>query len=80
MFGLLLEQLRADDVRTLRQVFVGGEALLVSTIEKWFHLMPDVALHDVYGPTETTVDVTALHCTPEVFKGVKPLGKPLTNV
>ncbi|WP_397324916.1 amino acid adenylation domain-containing protein [Pantoea agglomerans] len=63
---------------SLRRVFVGGEALQASTIER-FNSVLGVPLINLYGPTETTIDTTfACYCG-DVGEVVS-IGEPIDGV
>ncbi len=59
MFRLFLELFgenkNVDKLKTLKWIFVGGEAVTPDIIEKFFCLGLDVKLENVYGPTECTM-------------------------
>jgi non-ribosomal peptide synthetase-like protein len=57
----------ADDVATLRQLVISGEACPSELVERWAR--PGRLILNVYGPTEATVNATAKVCIP---------GKPIT--
>jgi non-ribosomal peptide synthetase-like protein len=56
-----------DDIATLRQLVVSGEACPPELVARWAR--PGRLLLNVYGPTEATVNTTAKICEP---------GKPIT--
>ncbi|MFC4374989.1 amino acid adenylation domain-containing protein [Nocardia halotolerans] len=74
---MLLDAAPADALRTIRAVWVGGEALPTATIER-FTAATSGRLHNLYGPTEATVSITAADVT-EVGAGVVPIGLPHWN-
>ncbi|WP_405484817.1 amino acid adenylation domain-containing protein [Nocardia sp. NBC_00511] len=57
MLALLARSARADQLRSLRAVFVIGEALAPDTARAFAQLCP-AALHNLYGPTEAAVSIT----------------------
>jgi non-ribosomal peptide synthetase-like protein len=61
-----------QDVASLRQLVVSGEACPVDLVNRWSR--PGLEMLNVYGPTETTVNTTAA-----VLKRGKPvcIGRPL---
>jgi len=71
------------DVRDLRQVNVGGEALAPSAINAWRSSgLGHVKLLNTYGPTEATVTASVLDCSPYVAGDKKlpvhmGIGRPL---
>ncbi len=71
-----------NKLKSLRKVFVSGEALHVKQVERFrnsLHLKYGTRLINLYGPTEATVDVTHLDCTamPEMEKVT--IGRPIDN-
>jgi amino acid adenylation domain-containing protein len=70
-------------LKTLRQVFASGEALLPNQVNAFGKLLTeknDTQLINLYGPTEATVDVTHYLCTNrgEKLRRV-PIGRPIDN-
>lgn len=53
-----------DDVATLRQLVVSGEACPPELVARWAR--PGRLILNVYGPTEATVNTTAKICKPDV--------------
>ncbi|HLM55240.1 MAG TPA: amino acid adenylation domain-containing protein [Pyrinomonadaceae bacterium] len=54
-YKLLLEQARAEQLRSLRVVHVAAEAVPPKLVEGHFRLIPEAQLVNIYGPTEITV-------------------------
>jgi D-alanine--poly(phosphoribitol) ligase subunit 1 len=52
----LMRYLDRIEFPSVRWSIFGGEALLVSLIEKWQNCVPNAEIQNVYGPTETTVN------------------------
>eukprot|EP01127_Copromyxa_protea_P010003 TRINITY_DN2405_c0_g1_i3.p1 TRINITY_DN2405_c0_g1~~TRINITY_DN2405_c0_g1_i3.p1 ORF type:complete len:4081 (-),score=672.67 TRINITY_DN2405_c0_g1_i3:3059-15301(-) len=69
-------------LRSLKKVFVSGEALSLDLNQKFFEFFPEhTELHNLYGPTEATIDVSHFKCSPD-NRGIKssvPIGKPVWN-
>ncbi|MFE3262497.1 non-ribosomal peptide synthase/polyketide synthase, partial [Nocardia sp. NPDC059229] len=65
-------------LRTLRQVYVIGEALPAETVRA-FGAVSDAELHNLYGPTEAAVSITHRDVTGEVERIIMPIGRPETN-
>ena len=65
---------------SVRYVFLSGEVLTASLIERFYKLYDynKVTLHNLYGPTECAVDVTYYDCAPDDADPV-PIGKPIYN-
>ncbi|MCZ4076318.1 non-ribosomal peptide synthase/polyketide synthase [Rhodococcus sp. H36-A4] len=67
-----------DACRSLRLLFVGGEAFTPSAVARVRRVFPGAELHDLYGPAETAVDVT-FHAVTDVDTETVPIGVPLWN-
>jgi len=72
-----------EKLKTLRYVFVSGEALTAELSAKFQRIISNkvnTCLHNLYGPTEAAVDVTWQPCTPhnEALTQI-PIGKPVYN-
>nr|WP_309138616.1 non-ribosomal peptide synthetase [Nocardia cyriacigeorgica] len=65
-------------LRSLRTVFVIGEALPAETVRA-FGAVSRAALHNLYGPTEAAVSITYREVTGEVDRTVMPIGNPEWN-
>ena len=63
-------------LRSLRKLFLGGEALPVALARGLREALP-AEIHNMYGPTETTVWSTT-HAVTEVGDAV-PIGQPIAN-
>ncbi|MFI2710530.1 amino acid adenylation domain-containing protein [Micromonospora sp. NPDC018662] len=79
MLGLFLRDPGAGACDTVRYVFASGEALPVSTMRRFFDVLPGAELHNLYGPTETAIDVTHWRCRPDWAEATVPIGRPITN-
>lgn len=59
MFSLFLElfneKKNIDKLKSLKWIFVGGEAITPDVVERFFKLNLDIRLENVYGPTECTM-------------------------
>ncbi|WP_153275381.1 non-ribosomal peptide synthetase [Rhodococcus sp. P1Y] len=75
VFGSLA---RAEQIRSLRDVFVIGEALPLETVED-FRKISDARIHNLYGPTEAAVSVTSWEASVD-DRGSVPIGLPEWNV
>ena len=85
VFGLFLNYLEThqDELykfNSVRYVFVSGEALTASLVQRFYALFSyeKVTLHNLYGPTECAVDVTYYDCKPDDIDPV-PIGEPIYN-
>jgi amino acid adenylation domain-containing protein len=65
--------------RSLRRVFVGGEAL-PAALARRFRARSGAELWNLYGPTETAVDATFHRCQDDDLpRGIVPIGRPIAN-
>ncbi|HYR07710.1 MAG TPA: amino acid adenylation domain-containing protein, partial [Longimicrobium sp.] len=69
---------RVDDLRGLRTLVAGGEALSVAHVRRALERLPEVRVVNGYGPTENSVFTTARRVRPEDLErpGI-PIGAPL---
>jgi amino acid adenylation domain-containing protein len=88
MLNVFLEYLDGKDDRVLeglasvRRVFVSGEALALSHVEKFNNTLGNktgARLTNLYGPTEATVDVSYYDCPTHNYLEKVPIGKPIHN-
>ncbi len=65
---------------SVRYVFLSGEALNASLVQRFYKLYDynKVTLHNLYGPAECAVDVTYYDCKPTDIDPL-PIGKPIYN-
>ena len=78
MLRAFLQEPTVADCRTLHRVFASGEALPPALCDRFFEVLPGVALDNLYGPTEAAVDVTHWAC--RAGAAVVPIGRPIDNV
>ena len=64
---------------SLRLVILGGEALPVDSVNRYFKSVTDVEMINSYGPTETTVAATGYHINASVPENVLPIGQANVN-
>ncbi len=71
---------RIEDLKNLRQILAGGEALSVRHVLKGLSELPDCRLINGYGPTECTTFSSTFTVTEaaELVNSV-PIGHPITN-
>jgi natural product biosynthesis luciferase-like monooxygenase protein len=74
--AMLQEEDARQNMASLRQLMVGGEALPHSLVDEVHNAM-DVVVHNMYGPTETTVWSTTAKI--EKGKAAITIGKPIAN-
>jgi amino acid adenylation domain-containing protein len=80
LLQVLLEDESFARCRSLRQVFVGGEAMPVELPARFFK-QSNAELYNLYGPTESTIDATCWKCGPQ--DGARrsvPIGRPVGNL
>jgi len=67
-------------LESLRWVFVSGEPLTATLVERWRRLVPGPAqVVNFYGPTETTM-IRCFYVVPsDVERGPQPVGRPLAD-
>ncbi|WP_371645150.1 amino acid adenylation domain-containing protein [Streptomyces sp. NBC_00597] len=66
----------AGDLKSLRLLVTGGEALPSAPLERWFAHLPDVPIVNTYGPTEAVISATAQPVTAPV-EGRVAIGRAL---
>ncbi|HET7866362.1 MAG TPA: amino acid adenylation domain-containing protein, partial [Burkholderiaceae bacterium] len=79
MLSAFLEQATSASCAPLRRVLCSGEALPHALQQRFFQVLPGVALSNLYGPTEAAIDVTCWHCAPGLHPGLVPIGRPVAN-
>jgi amino acid adenylation domain-containing protein len=76
---LLVQHAGFGGLRSLRRLFVGGEALSWSLVERVRQaLATDVV--NLYGPAEATIDSTFSVCEPNARSRTTPIGRAIANV
>ncbi|HBL25823.1 MAG TPA: non-ribosomal peptide synthetase, partial [Acidobacteria bacterium] len=78
LLAAFLDEPEARACVSLRQVFVGGEALSPELRDRALASLP-IPLDNMYGPTEITVDTTRWVCTPGQPPHGVPIGRPIGN-
>ncbi|MCE5291421.1 MAG: amino acid adenylation domain-containing protein, partial [Nocardiaceae bacterium] len=78
MLSVFIGAATADELTTLRHVFVIGEALPGPVAQSWYELC-SAGLHNLYGPTEAAVSVTYWHAGEQDAVAV-PIGVAEWNV
>ena len=85
VFNAFLDSLNPRDMdalKSLRYIFLAGEALMPGLVER-FNRLPlgrSVLLENLYGPTENTVYASMYSLSEWRGRGLVPIGKPLQNV
>lgn len=78
MLEVVLEEPEFTACRTLRTLFVGGEALKTSLSNKFYRLL-NIPLVNLYGPTEATIDSSAAIVSEFETGATANIGKPVFN-
>ncbi|HVX38154.1 MAG TPA: amino acid adenylation domain-containing protein [Gemmatimonadaceae bacterium] len=76
---LLLRAPGIEECRSLRRVFLGGEALDWPLVDR-LHATLDVEVVNLYGPAEATVDATFAVWARHGEHAHRPIGLPIDNV
>lgn len=83
MFRVFLElfdnKSNIEKAKSLKWIFVGGEAVTVDIIQKYFSLGLDAKLENVYGPTEATMWATHYPIRKISDVANVSIGKPLNE-
>ncbi len=81
MLQLFIDEPDAENCKSLRRLFSGGEVLPVELVRRVHQRLPQVALHNRYGPTETAINVTHWPCDVSDENAQRiAIGRPLANV
>ncbi|HEX2202009.1 MAG TPA: amino acid adenylation domain-containing protein [Longimicrobium sp.] len=79
LFNQMVDE-RIDDLRGLKQLCAGGDALSVVHVRKALAALPEVRIFNGYGPTENTTFTTCRRIRPEDTERPSiPLGPPIAN-
>jgi acyl-CoA synthetase (AMP-forming)/AMP-acid ligase II/acyl carrier protein len=79
MLRAFLSEPGVELCRSLKRVFVSGEALSTDLQEAFFTRM-GASLHNLYGPTEASIDVTSWECDQSAAGSVVRIGRPIANI
>ena len=84
LFNLIVEnsQFTYDNIKSLRFLMLGGEAINTKDVEKMLMIHPQINIMNHYGPTETTIGSIRYSITPQNFNKFKTLpviGSPIYN-
>ncbi|RAO53885.1 Chondramide synthase cmdD [Micromonospora noduli] len=78
-FHLLVDD-RVADLRSVRQLLVGGDVVSAEHTRRAVTALPDTRISNVYGPTETTLFATHFPVTnPQDSAHTVPIGRPISN-
>lgn len=83
ILDLLVERLdlrptEVDKMSSLKQIFVGGEAVSPTTVQRLRKLLPHVRITNTFGPTEASIG-SVFHAISDEDTDTIPLGRPLPN-
>ena len=83
MFSVFVEELERNGIskiKTLRYIFLAGEALPIELVRRFNALNTSIFLENIYGPTEGTIYSCgySLHDSNDNLR--VPIGKPLSNI
>lgn len=83
VFNLLTRYLeqnpqKVDCLRSVRHIFLGGEAANLNAIRRFKRLLPHIILTNTYGPTEASIG-NVFHAISGDEEGEVPLGEPIDN-
>ncbi|MBA2743698.1 MAG: aminotransferase class III-fold pyridoxal phosphate-dependent enzyme, partial [Chthoniobacterales bacterium] len=79
LFNAMVDE-RPHDLRPLRQLLAGGDALSVAHVRKALAALPGTKLINGYGPTESTTFACCHTIAPDApLGGSVPIGKPIAN-
>lgn len=70
---------RALELKSLRQMLIGGEYVNASSIQRFRALVPKMGITNTYGATEASMG-TVFYDIPFDFSGKIPIGKPIDHV
>jgi len=78
LLRVVLEQPGAGELRHLRHLFAGAEALPPGVRDHFSQLL-DGTLYNIYGPTEAAIDTTVWACRRGDLHDPVPIGRPISN-
>ncbi|MCP4153967.1 MAG: non-ribosomal peptide synthetase, partial [bacterium] len=83
LFNLFLDTLETQptvDLTPLKYIFLAGEELTTSAVERFKRLNTGIPLENIYGPTEATIYAARYSLTGWDGTGQVPIGKPMRNL
>jgi amino acid adenylation domain-containing protein len=78
MLNAFLNETNIENLKSLRQVFTGGEEISIKLLKKYFEKL-SASLYNTYGPTEACIDATIWLCRPDIRSSPVPIGRPVAN-
>jgi amino acid adenylation domain-containing protein len=83
MLTVLLGEPRLEECRSLRRMCVGGEALTVPLVKRFYEVL-NADLVNLYGPTEAAIETIYFECDRADIEqrtgSVVPIGRPIPNI
>ncbi|NND35038.1 MAG: amino acid adenylation domain-containing protein, partial [Saprospiraceae bacterium] len=79
LYSVLLEYVNPQELSSLSNVILAGEACSSAVVKRHFEVLPGVNLYNEYGPTEATVWCIAHKILPDEAQDRVPIGKPIQN-
>jgi amino acid adenylation domain-containing protein len=84
VFNLMVDLLSANhalhrQIRSLRHLLVGGEAISPHHVYRLKEMLPQVGITNTYGPSEASIG-TVFYEVPDARTDLLPIGKPIDNV
>jgi amino acid adenylation domain-containing protein/non-ribosomal peptide synthase protein (TIGR01720 family) len=79
LYGLVLDEVPADQLESLRVAIVAGEPCTRAVVESHVAKLPQSALYNEYGPTEATVWCSVHRCRAVEPRASVPIGRPIAN-
>ncbi|WP_417237021.1 amino acid adenylation domain-containing protein [Bizionia paragorgiae] len=83
LFAVFLEEIENNSlevIKSLKHIFLAGEALPLSLIKRFYALKTNISLENIYGPTEGTIYSSWYTTTGNENSVNVPIGKPISNV
>ncbi len=83
MFKVFLDSLEntsVESLRSLKALYLAGEALPLNLVERFYAIGGAADLVNLYGPTEATVFATSKRFSAQETDRTMSIGRPLTNV
>ncbi|MFL5745688.1 MAG: amino acid adenylation domain-containing protein [Niastella sp.] len=76
-----LERTGIEQIKTVKYIFLAGEALPIKLVRRFKALNTGIPLWNIYGPTEGTIYSSAYNTDQSDGSTMTvPIGKPLTNI
>ena len=79
LLQVMLDGVQGDEVATLTQVIVAGEACWPALVSRVAEVLPHAVLYNEYGPTEASVWSTFHVCSAIADQTLVPIGRPIAN-